>query len=176
VQHQYLDDGLAPGNDSESDIVVISATYSDDDAQSATTSRFLTINNAQPALSLNTLPDMAVNSTASLRGSYADVGLLDSHTLAIDWGDGSTSTFSIPAIRDAAGNSTLNFFEAFTSTSGDGAVLTVGPVNSPFADIGFTVDHQFTSSGLKTITVSITDDDAGSAVETISLTISPTVL
>jgi hypothetical protein len=171
-----LDDGLAPGNDSDSDIVVISATVADDDAQSGATSRFLTINNAHPSLSLSSVPDITVNSSAMLTGAYNDAGLLDGQTLTVDWGDATAaSTFLIPAILNAAGVATLNVGDTFNSTS-DSAVLTITSIDSNTGQVGFSVGHQYTVSGAKVISASVADDDTGTDVKFATVSVSPTIL
>jgi hypothetical protein len=53
VQHEYVDDGLAPGNGVESDLAVIKVSVVDDDGAIGTDTRFITINNVAPVVALN---------------------------------------------------------------------------------------------------------------------------
>ena len=128
MQHQYLDDGLAPGNNTASDTSTIGVTVADDDAQSGSDTddgRWST--NVAPTVALNAVPDVNENGTATLTGSYTDIGLLDGHTLTVDWDDpnnAADSTFAIPAIRNAAGMATLSVGDTFNSST-DVAVLTI---------------------------------------------------
>ena len=77
VQHQYLDDGLAPGNNTTSDTSTIGVTVADDDAQSGSSTAAVTVHNVTPSVALNSVPDINENGVATLTGSYTDIGLLD---------------------------------------------------------------------------------------------------
>jgi hypothetical protein len=163
LQHQYLDDGLAPGNATDSDISVVSVTVTDDDGGSGTSSRFVTVNNASPTIALNpTFNVVPVGGTATLLGSYSD-GLLDAQSLAITWGDSSAnSTFAISAIRNRAGSITLGVNYTFSSST-DGAVLTITSVDTNTGYVAFSVEHQYAIAGLMSVNANITDDDLGFA-------------
>jgi hypothetical protein len=94
LSHQYLDN--RPGNAR----YAISATVTDDDGASGSGSAPLTVLNVAPSgVSLGlTASTIGEGGTATLSGSFADPGVLDTHTVVIDWGDGSaTSTLSLPA-------------------------------------------------------------------------------
>jgi hypothetical protein len=163
LQHQYLDDGLAPGNATDSDISVISVTVTDDDGGSGTSSRFVTVSNASPTIALNpTFNVVPVGGTATLLGSYSD-GLLDAQSLAITWGDSSAnSTFAISAIRNTAGSITLGVNDTFSSST-DGAVLTITSVDANTGYVAFSAQHQYTIAGLMSVNANIIDDDLGVA-------------
>ena len=99
IQRQYADDGAAPGNGTISDLATIDLTVYDDDNESATARRFVTINNTAPAVSLDSVNGIMENGFATLTGSFTDPGILDVHTLTINWGDPNNSvdtTFSLP--------------------------------------------------------------------------------
>jgi len=174
VQHQYLDDGLAPGNGTTSDTSTILVAVLDDDGQTGGAMTMVTVNNVAPGLVLNSVADINENGVATLTGSYTDIGLLDVHTLTIDWGDpnnSADSTFTINAIRNAAGVATLNVGDTFNSVT-DGAVLTITSVNAITGQVGFSVQHQYlddglapgngTTSDISMIDVAVFDDDTGS--------------
>src|SRR5437773_2197685 len=74
-----------------SDLNTISLTLTDDDTGTATASTSVTVNNVNPTLSTVQVSAASVNENGSitLTGSYADVGTQDTHTLTINWGDGS---------------------------------------------------------------------------------------
>ena len=89
VSHQYLQDGTYQ---------IVSAVTDKDGGSSATTTLSLQVNNVAPvADSLSVSPAAAGEGSAvTVSGSYSDVGSLDSHTVSIDWGDGSTSQSTDP--------------------------------------------------------------------------------
>ena len=98
VQHQYLDDGLAPGNGTVSDVSTIGVTVADDDAQSGVGNATVTVHNVAPAVTLDSVADINENGVATLTGSYTDIGLLDAHTVTVNWADpnnGLASTFAV---------------------------------------------------------------------------------
>ena len=121
VQHQYLDDGLAPGNSTNSDPSIIGVTVVDDDANSGSGSTTLTVHNVIPIVSLNSVADISENGIATVSGSYTDIGLLDAHIVTVNWDDpnnGLASTFAVNAIQNAAGTATLNVGDTFNSSTG----------------------------------------------------------
>ncbi|HEX5470569.1 MAG TPA: hypothetical protein VFW73_01725 [Lacipirellulaceae bacterium] len=183
LQHQYLDDGLAPGNGSTSDISTIGITVADDDAQSASTTTMVTVHNVAPSLVLNSVSDINENGIATLSGSYTDIGLLDGHTITVNWADANNalpSTFTVSAIENAAGTATLHAGDTFNSST-DSAVLTISSINSVTGQIGFSVQHQYlddglapgngTSSDVSTIGVTVADDDAQSGSNSTTVTV-----
>ena len=183
VQHQYLDDGLAPGNNTTSDISTIGATVADDDAQSVNSTTTVTINNVMPSVALNAVPDINENGTATLTGSYTDIGKLDAHTLTVDWNDpnnAAASTFAIPSIQDAAGVATLTVGDTFNSST-DGAILTITAIDATTGQVSFSVQHQYlddglalgnnTASDVSTIGVTVADDDSQSGNNTATVTV-----
>ena len=78
----------------------------------------MTVNNAAPTLSLNAVPDINVNGTATLTGTFTDIGLSDEHGLLVEWGDNTSSQFRINAIHDTTGAATLSVDQTFNSTIG----------------------------------------------------------
>jgi hypothetical protein len=169
VEHRYADDGLAPGNATASDISAIGVTVADDDGQSNSSTRFITINNAAPNVALNNVPDISVNGNATVNGSYTDIGLLDLHTLIVQWADqnnSANSTFAIPATMSLAVGNTFN------STT-DSAVLTITSIDGTTGQVGFSVVHQYTSAGSSNIIISVTDDDTNTGDDTTSVTVNP---
>jgi hypothetical protein len=124
-----------------SDAFTVSVTISDDDLGSdSETSPMLTVHNAAPAnLSLSlSATSIDEGDSTELSGSFIDPGTLDTHTVTIDWGDGSANT----ALNLAAG------VTAFTGVSH--TYLEDGP--SP---------GNGTASDNYSISVSVADDDGG---------------
>ncbi len=185
VGHQYLDDGVSPGNNTSSDTSTITVTVADDDTGSGSNTTTVTINNSAPTVALNSVPDISEEGTATLTGSFTDIGLSDVHTLTVNWGDpnnSTDSTFTVPATSSLTVNQTIS------STSGDGAVLTITAINTGTGQVSFSVQHQYTDDGVSpgnntssdtsTITVTVADDDTGSGSNTTTVTVgnqAPTV-
>jgi hypothetical protein len=170
VQHKYADDGVAPGNNTAGDVNTISVSVKDSASATGSATTTVTVNNVAPTVALNAVTAITENSSATLTGSYTDIGLSDVHTVTVNWGDPNTSTnstFSVPATSGLAANQTVN------STSGDGAVLTITAVNTTTGQVTFSVQHKYTDDGVSpgnnttsdtsTITVTVADDDTGSA-------------
>src|SRR5437016_4698670 len=89
VSHQYLDNN--PGNAP----YPVSVTVADKDgAVSPAAGASVTVTNVAPAnvsLSLSA-PSINENGTTTLSGSFTDPGTLDTHTVTVNWGDGSANT------------------------------------------------------------------------------------
>jgi hypothetical protein len=177
VSHQYLDDD--PSGTSQDAYNVTLIVNDDDLGTGVTQTAIVTVQNAAPTVTLNAVPTISQNGTASLTGSYTDIGLVDSHTLTIDWDDPSNATdslFTIPAIRDAAGNPTLNPGNTFNSANG--AVLTITAVNDATGQVSFSAQHQYHglppgSSNPRTISVTAADDDGQSGAATTNVQLIP---
>jgi hypothetical protein len=82
VTHQYLDDNPTG---TPSDTFNINVRLRDDDGGQATASTAITIQNANPVVTLNAIATINENGTATLSGTYTDVGTQDTHQLDIDW-------------------------------------------------------------------------------------------
>jgi hypothetical protein len=175
VQRQYLGDGLAPGNATDSDISVISVTVTDDDGGSGSASRFLTVSNAAPTVSLNTLQGIQPPQTLVLNGGYTDIGLLDAHTLTVEWGDSTVSTFAIPATQTAGGATTLGVGDSFSSST-DSAALSITFVLSTTGDVYYSVQHPYAAPGEVTVKVTVADHDAGSGSDSVTLSVQSLVV
>jgi hypothetical protein len=176
VQHQYVDDGLAPGNGTDSDLAVIKVTVTDDDGASASSTRFLIVNNTPPVLENFPVPDIFVNETATLTLDYYNSGPRDAHTLSISWGDLSAgSKFAIPARLTSDGFLAFGVGQTFNSTTDD-AVLTVTE-DYPWADrIVFSVRHKYTEIGTKEINFTVVDDDGGQGSASTTVTVNPDIV
>ena len=171
VQHQYLDDGVSPGNATASDTSTISVSVTDLDGQSGANTTSVTISDAAPSVVLNPVSNIAVNGTATLTGTFTDVGLLDQHPILVDWGDNSTPQFLVPAIRNAAGTATLTVGQMINSTDNT-AVLTVTSFNSTTGQVGFSIPHTYTAAGTNIpIGVAVLDDDTLTNSASTSVTV-----
>src|SRR5262249_43943066 len=71
----------------QSQTVVITAT--DSNGASSSTSFQLVVNNVAPTITALSANIVAGRRNVSVQGSFFDPGLLDTHVVTIDWGDGS---------------------------------------------------------------------------------------
>ncbi|NOZ39159.1 MAG: hypothetical protein GXP24_02895 [Planctomycetes bacterium] len=88
LSHQYLDDNPTS---TPSDINTIKVSIFDAAGQSASATTRVTVKNVAPT-NLVLVPTRATifeNQTAELALLFRDVGTLDTHTVQVDWGDGS---------------------------------------------------------------------------------------
>ena len=92
ADHQYLDDNPTGTG---SDVYTIGVTLTDDDTGTDTASTTVTVNNLDPVIASVNAPVINEDGTATITGSFTDVGTLDTHTVQINWGDGTTSNATI---------------------------------------------------------------------------------
>jgi len=93
MAHQYLDDDPTgtPGDD-----YTITVTVTDDDTGQDISTTVVTVNNVAPVITAYTssapgVGDAAEGEDVTVQGAFTDVGTLDTHTAAIDWGDGNVT-------------------------------------------------------------------------------------
>src|SRR5205807_9688342 len=84
--YQYLDDNPTG---TASDLNTISVTVTDDDTGSGNGGTSGTVNHVAPSAATVTPRSSSINENDSITisGGFADPGTLDTHTLAINWGD-----------------------------------------------------------------------------------------
>jgi len=151
VQHQYLDDGPDPGNGTVEDTSTIEVTVTDDDTGVGTDEESQVVQNVVPVIDLGSVVisatqgnKAAVGDVITLSASFTDVGILDTHSVNIDWDDGETDDTS----------TSLANFTSFDDGDGDGAG-------------SFTAEHVYdTEGGIFEIIITVTDDDTGQATTT----------
>ena len=131
--HQYLDDDPS-GTPFDSYSVTVSIT--DKDGGVYLTGTTVTVNNVAPTPSTSVTPSkIDEDETVTVSGSITDPGTQDTFSVNIDWGDGSSDTYSYPA--------------GSTAYSETHQYLDDDPSGTSFDDY--------------TITVTVTDDDTGSS-------------
>ncbi|MFO1065865.1 MAG: hypothetical protein U0892_18535 [Pirellulales bacterium] len=81
LNHIYLDDNL-------SDRYTITVTLVDNDQDSVSTLKTVVVTNDDPVLTLLPTAGIDENQEATLQFLISDAGVLDTHTVDIDWGDG----------------------------------------------------------------------------------------
>lgn len=91
ITHQYLDD---KPDGTASDPYTVTVLVSDDDLGSVAGTSKVTVNNVAPSHVALSLDKTSIHEkdTIKLAGTFSDPGVLDTHTVLIDWGDGSTKT------------------------------------------------------------------------------------
>ena len=96
VVHQYLDDDPTT---TASDLVSVSVTLSDDDDGDTIGGTTATVSNVAPEIASLGLVDEVIDEGgfAQVIGSITDIGGADSHTVVIDWGDGTSSNATVNA-------------------------------------------------------------------------------
>lgn len=141
IDHQYLDDN--PTGTSTDDYTV-TVTLEDDDGGSVTDSAIITVDNVNPIISSISISNINENDIATLSGTFTDSGTLDSFELSVDWGD-STSLDVFPY---AAGTSSFTETHLYQDDN---------PTGTPYDDY--------------IITLTLTDDDTGSDIETKTITV-----
>ncbi len=107
-------------------------TLTDDDTGTDTGSTTTTITNVAPSIDTLAATSVDENGTVHLTGTYSDTGTQDTHTLTINWGEGSPQTVAVTG-------------GAFDITH---QYLDDNPTGTPW--------------DLYTVGVTLTDDDTGS--------------
>lgn len=128
-----------------SDVSAITVTVEDDDAGTAGGGTSVTVNNLAPTLSGVTLSSATVDEGGSVtvNGSILDAGVEDTHTVLVDWGDGTTSTATVDQVAGT--------FSADHTYADD--------------------DPTGTASDLSNIAITVTDDDTGVGADATSVTV-----
>src|SRR5262249_20808433 len=122
VYHQYLDN--LPGNAPYS----ICITVTNKAGASGVGSTNLIVNNVAPALGPISWPSLAVRGQSlDFVDSFTDPGILDTHSVIINWGDGLSSSGVVTENRGSGSVSTSHVYTAsgkytvtFTVTDKDG--------------------------------------------------------
>jgi large repetitive protein len=148
LNHPYSDDGPNPGGTNPPSQVYtypISVTVTDNDSNSIGSQTSVIVNNVAPNLTVIGSQQYQEGWTFDgVLGNYSDVGVLDTHTATINWGDG---------------------------TSGAGTIdTTAGTISGTHSYPDENRDESNNEIPY-TVTVTLTDDDTGTTAETISMLI-----
>ncbi|MEJ2392690.1 MAG: PKD domain-containing protein [Gammaproteobacteria bacterium] len=140
--HSYLDDNPS-GTPLDED--TITATATDNDGGIGTASTSVTIENVAPLVAALDLSQAVIdeNDFATVTGSFIDAGTLDTHTVIIDWGDGTSAEGSVDALTRTFAATHQYLDDDPTGTTSDDYV----------------------------ITATVTDDDAGSNSASTTVTV-----
>ena len=138
ITHQYLDDNptMTP-----QDSYTITVTLTDDDTGSDSTSTSTLVKNVDPVItsfvtSATKGQKAVAGESIAVSGVFTDVGTLDSHTVIIDWQDGTTSR----------SDQNPEDFVSFVDNGATGS---------------FTASHTYSTGGIFTASVTVLDDDTG---------------
>src|SRR5207253_2864932 len=91
ISHQYLEESAAG--------YAVSVSVSDDDGASASAASNVIVNNVAPSNVQLSLSAATISENGGTRISvvFTDPGTLDTHTVVINWGDGSSNTLNVGA-------------------------------------------------------------------------------
>jgi hypothetical protein len=100
--HTYADDNPSV---TSADVYPISVTVVDSHGASGADGTTITINDVAPVITsiYTDATPAGIGQTVTATATYTDVGTLDTHTVSIDWGDG-TTTVGSAALGTATGN------------------------------------------------------------------------
>ncbi len=147
--HRYLDDGPnSTGGDPPAEVFVynVRVTVADGDGGSISVDKTAEVRNAPPQVTPIGPDEIAEGALLDrVLASFTDAGSLDVHTAMIDWGDGSAAAAGLvdPVARTVAASHVY----ADENTDDSGNVI-------PY-----------------TVTVTVTDDDGGTAAATFEVTV-----
>ena len=102
ASHAYVDDNPTG---SPSDLFTITLLAADDDTGTATVTDQVRVDDVAPVVTVAAVPATTENVGITLSASFTDVGLADTHTAVVDWGDGTTP--QTVTVAQARGSGTL---------------------------------------------------------------------
>lgn len=144
VSHVYPDDDPAG---TPVDSYTIEVTLTDDDSGVDTATTAIDVFNLDPVISPLIAKPVVLdeNGSVTISGTFTDAGILDTHVVNVDWGDGSTS------------QATLTQGAGFGSFTASHQYLDDNPTGVP--------------SAVYTITATVIDDDTGHDSALINVTV-----
>ena len=122
----------------------VTITVTDDNGGAGSDTATVTVNNVAPVV--NAGPDIEVfaGDTVNFSGNFTDPGWLDSHTATWDFGDGTNQSGTVTEENEA-----------------------------PDATGTVTVSNIYYQEGSYTVTLTVTDDDGDSGIDTLVITVLP---
>ncbi|QDT75847.1 beta strand repeat-containing protein [Lacipirellula limnantheis] len=127
ASHQYLDDNPTG---TSSDVYAVKVRVLDDDLGEGSATKGVTVVNVAPSnVQINPIAAIDENGVAVLNLAFNDPGTLDSHTVEVDWGDGTVETLAV-----AAGSQTFTANHQYLDDNPTGTVADVYTVNVKVRD------------------------------------------
>jgi hypothetical protein len=131
----------------------------------------ITVNNVAPTIGATTVFPATINEAQSttLTSNFTDPGPLDSHTVVLNWGDGTSDTISLLATSSLTVGQTI--------TGSDQSIFTVTSLDLINGVVGFKNNHQYLDNppgqpnGSFAISVKVTDQDGTVGTATTSVTV-----
>jgi PKD repeat protein len=109
VTHRYLDDDPTG---TASDVYPIAVRLTDKDGGLATAAVATTVKNVAPTVEAGPETTVAEGATSNVVATFGDVGVRDTHTLLVDWGDGSVGE-TLASTADASGTLAVALAHAY---------------------------------------------------------------
>ena len=167
--HQYLDDDPS---DTPSDTYAVSLVLEDDDTGQTSASANVTVNDLPPTLSnLELTSSTNENGLATVSGDISDPNILDSFSLAIEWGDGLQD-----AVTLASGTSTFTQTHRYLDDNPSGTPSDIYHVKVTLSDDDTLSDSAEAAIVVNNLAPSVNpgpdqEVDEGSLVSLISTTV-----
>jgi hypothetical protein len=100
ISHQYLDDNASNEPNTPHDTYTIRVTVTDSEQESVSASTDVVVNNVVPVIDTLSNSSSVCGQTreggaTTIEGTFGDVGILDHHTVRIQWGDGTTTEHDV---------------------------------------------------------------------------------
>lgn len=133
---------------------VIALRVTDDKGVTALGFATMTIDNDPPQFEGDFTTSLDAGRLGTVSGTFKDGGLLDTHTVTVNWGDDQVSEFELPNVTSLTAQSLF-------ASSTENAILTVTAVNAETGEVAFKVERQFTNRGDYSGTMEVTDQDEG---------------
>ena len=92
LSHTYADNG----------VYTVTVTVTDDEGASHSDSLDVTVNNMAPVVDTLAATSVDENGVVHLTGTYHDDGSQDTHTLTVNWGEGSPQTVTVMVMRSTS--------------------------------------------------------------------------
>ena len=154
--HTYGDNG----------IYTVTLTVTDDERESGTDAATVTVDNVAPTVDAGSDQTVLAGETVSFSGSFSDPGLLDTHTIEWDFGDGNTTIGTLTPTHAYAADGvytvTLTVADDDGGVGTDTMTVTVNPI--PTTTTTTTTSTTSTTTSTTTTTLPVVNREGGLGV------------